>query len=242
MPDVRISALPSATQSNGDIKLVIVDVDGATKQISWKTLFSKMGGATNYLAIDPLTGEISFQGNSTYWDDIRIPVTSFATDGKAPVFKKILDNGSASVGIWLYAFEKQINPTNEQQLYFATQLPHDYKVGSNLEPHVHWFPSTTEINSVIWGLEYSIVNINGVFPNTTITTATQVLDGTAKKHYVTSFPTIIGTGLSISSMLIGRIFRNSSAVGDTFTGDANLLELDLHYQIDSIGSREQFIK
>jgi hypothetical protein len=39
-----------------------------------------------------------------------------------------------------------------------------------------------------------------------------------------------------------RLFRNSSAVADTYQGSAALLSFDFHYEIDGVGSNSQFVK
>lgn len=62
-------------------------------------------------------------------------------------------------------------------------------------------------------------------------------------HNMTSFASIAGTGKNISSMLICRLFRNSSHADDTFTGkSAYLLEFDLHFEVDTMGSRTETAK
>ncbi len=46
----------------------------------------------------------------------------------------------------------------------------------------------------------------------------------------------------LSSILIGRLFRNSSAAGDTYTDKVGLLYIDAHYQINSLGSTDEYTK
>ena len=46
---------------------------------------------------------------------------------------------------------------------------------------------------------------------------------------------------TISSMLCVYVDRVNDG-DDTFTGSANLYEIDIHYEIDSIGSRQELIK
>jgi hypothetical protein len=43
-------------------------------------------------------------------------------------------------------------------------------------------------------------------------------------------------------VLIGRLFRNSAADEDTYTGKAGLLYIDAHYQLNSIGSNDEYTK
>ena len=55
--------------------------------------------------------------------------------------------------------------------------------------------------------------------------------------------TISGTGKNVSSMLICRLFRNSSDPDDDLAQAAFLLEMDFHFEIDLAGgSREEFAK
>lgn len=180
------------------------------------------------------------------WDDIRIAVTATTLGGsKNPAFTKIIDNGSSSQGVFTYVF----SATQEQELYFAVQLPHSWKEGTDLDAHVHWFPSTNGTGSqkVSWGLEYDWANIGDELGNTSIVYGNVThIDETlvAKKHYMTEIHDISGTGMKISSMLMCRVFRDATGVGatDDFGGTAALLEFDFHYQVDSRGSSQEYVK
>lgn len=46
----------------------------------------------------------------------------------------------------------------------------------------------------------------------------------------------------VSSMMVCRLYRSPTVTEDTYSNDAGLLEFDLHYQIDSFGSRNEYIK
>lgn len=64
------------------------------------------------------------------------------------------------------------------------------------------------------------------------------------KAEITSGGTISGVGLTISAMLIGRLWRNT---GDTWgTNTAGncplLLEFDIHIELDAIGSDDELSK
>ena len=66
----------------------------------------------------------------------------------------------------------------------------------------------------------------------------------ADKHYLTNFAALSGTGKTISSMLLCRIFRDATGAGltDDYDNDVGLLEIDFHYEIDTAGSREVLVK
>lgn len=181
-------------------------------------------------------GTIEFNGDGTIWDDLKAPATSLSKGGvNDPDFGKVLDDGAASTGVYTYLFDK----TTEEELFLIVQFPHGWKVGSTIYPHVHWMPTDTDAGSVIWGMEYSWQDISGTFGNTTTIYVSQAADGTAFKHQLASFSSISGSGISgISSVMLVRLFRYVSGLTDDYDNDAALLEFDIHYEIDTVGSRE----
>jgi hypothetical protein len=66
----------------------------------------------------------------------------------------------------------------------------------------------------------------------------------AKKHYISSFDPITPTASQdgISSMMLCRLFRDSTVAADSSTNGAWLLEMDFHYRMNMIGSRSELTK
>ena len=95
-----------------------------------------------------------------------------------------------------------------------------------------------------WQFEYIVQDVDGTFAGTAETeTITDAADGTALKHQIAAFSAINGSALSISALLICRLTRLSTSDGaDTFTGNACFLEFDFHFQKDTLGSRQEYIK
>ena len=181
----------------------------------------------------------------TYWDDLRVSGLSVTKQGgNDPDLAVFLTNGSGSRGVWLNWFDKTI----EEEVFFNIQLPHAYKLGTDINAHVHWVPKATGSNFVSWGLEYTWQNLNFVFGNTTIISGNQttgaVTSPIVSSHYKTLMGTISGSGKTLSSMLVCRLFRDAAGAlkTDNYDDDAGLLEIDFHYQIDRPGSREPFVK
>jgi hypothetical protein len=173
------------------------------------------------------------------WDDIRVPATLARLAGAGnPEFKKFRDNGAASVGVNAFAFDKAI----EEYLMFILQIPHGYKLATNLDPHVHWGTDTTKTGTVRWGLEYTKADINSNFPLTTLITADAVISADSQyKHLLQDFAEIDGSNiLVLSNILMGRVYRDATA--DNFDDDAFLFEIDFHCQKDDIGSRQEYVK
>jgi len=169
------------------------------------------------------------------YDDLRVPGSAAQGGASAPN----LDPFGPSGNLRTWTFD---GGATTEQIYFQIQLPHSYKEGSAIYPHVHWSPTTVGSGNVKWNLEYSWINVNETFPAPTTLVAVQAASGTAWKHQVVGFGTINGAGKKISSMLVCRLYRNPSDVQDTYATDASFLEFDCHYQIDSDGSTQQFIK
>lgn len=184
------------------------------------------------------TYEVGFPGDSEIvWDDLRVPMenTRINPANSEPAFEQI-----GVTGLYSFAFDAANN--DDDSLHFVAQLPHGYKEGSDLHPHIHWLPSTTNTGNVVWELDYVAMAIDGTMGAVQTLEVTVAADGTALKHQVDELGTIDGDGLGISSMLICRLTRLGDDAADTFTGIAYAMEFDFHYQMDMLGSRQEYIK
>lgn len=166
------------------------------------------------------------------WEDLRIPVTAVGTAGlNDPDWVKVTDDGGGSQGVYTYGF----SATVEEEIFFNVQLPHGWEEGSDIKPHCHWLPSSTNTGTVRWGMEYTWANIGAAYGNSAIIYAEQAGSGTTNFHQLAEFSDISGTGKTSSSMLIVRFFRDATHANDTYTADALLLEVDFHFIISQIG-------
>jgi hypothetical protein len=218
--------------------------------------FKKFGTLeTNYSQFE-VDGTYKANGTATTFDDVRVSGLGVVKQGSAdPGFALFKEDGAGSHGVFLNWFD----PNDEEEVFFAIQLPHHYKEGTSIYPHVHWVPANDGGlgEFVKWGLEYTWANIDEVHNNNTqivytdasaALTATTSGDGTMAKdkHYVSEFSSIAQTPQStngtISSMLICRLFRNATDATDDFPHDAGLLEIDFHIEQDTLGSRSAWLK
>jgi hypothetical protein len=123
------------------------------------------------------------------------------------------------------------------------QMPHAWKEGSAISPHIHWSPETTNVGNVLWQLDYKIAGINETFPGSWTTQAVLAPSGgVANKHLLVEFADIPMTGKTLSCMILMLLSRIGGDGTDTFTGLAQLNEFDIHYESDSLGSREEYVK
>ncbi len=213
---------------SADDKTITVDENNITK----------IGDAdgSNYSKIEA-DGTIEFNGNATVWDDLRVPVTTAKPGNVVPDFAGFLATG----GLKTYLFD---GGGRAEEIHFIVQMPHSYKLGTNITPHVHWTPTDTNTGNVRWSLEYTWQQRGAVFGASTTIHIIDAASGTAWDHLLrANFAAIDGSGISlVSSMLVCRLFRNSADGGDTYASDAALLEIDFHYEIDTVGSRGMVAK
>jgi hypothetical protein len=201
-----------------------------------------------------ISDDFTMSGNGKAWEDLRIEPTVrlLSPTTNNPTWTKFVDNGSASRGLWLYAFDYS---GTEKELHFTAQMPHAWD-GGDIHIHVHWIGSHAQSTATPkWGLEYSWAEAGTVFANSDIiytdgynyTLSGTDPDVTINKHYISKWASISpdSTDNGLSSIIMGRVFRNSSDGGDTYTQSGNLcglLYIDLHYQIDAFGSSLEYTK
>jgi len=191
---------------------------------------SGIAGA-NYTEVEP-DGTIKFVGDATVWEDMRAPATAI----NPPGVEGDPDWDATNIG-WLF------DAAGIEILYIIFQLPHTYKEGTDLYPHVHWQPTSTDTGDVLWKIDYKWTNVNATDAgSTTPVEITPAGDGTTLKHQLSSFAALDGTGKTISSILTIKLSRMGNDDDDTYTGDALLKEFDIHYQIDTVGSRTELTK
>jgi hypothetical protein len=214
----------------------------------WTRLLTGGINSTDNLSIST-TGAITLNGAATTFNDLVVPVTAVRLGNtNSPTFVVMKNDGGTSRGVWTFTFEN-LSVSSEQEVFFSIQMPHNWKEGSTIYPHVHWSPQSAGTGAVVWGLEYSWVNYDATtpiaFPNTTVMTLTApVASGSTDKHLLASFPSITPSTSqdNISSIIMCRFWRKSADAADTFTGNAALLSFDIHYEIDGFGSNTDFIK
>lgn len=123
------------------------------------------------------------------------------------------------------------------------QMPHAWKEGSPIHVHIHWSKSTSAAGTVNWQMKYKVFNIGAVAPAfSSLATGTEMVpnSNTADKHALLEFADISMTGITLSAMVC--IYLERVTTGDTYGASVNLYEVDIHHEVDSFGSRTEFVK
>lgn len=206
---------------------------GTIFYLNGKTKISEdlvIGDVTNNISLDT-AGAITLNGSATVWDDLFFPFTS-ATRGAltCPTFN--------ADSIW-YEFSSGTDTTT-CKMFVTAQMPHSWKQGSRIYPHIH-YKYTTGQGTPTFRIRYKWVNINGstdvAWKYFTLSTTTGTTNNT--HQYVDSPTGIDGTGKTISSILRCEIYLVTSS-GATKTCDA--YQFDLHIEKDGIGSKREDTK
>lgn len=192
---------------------------------------TKFGTDTDYTEFQS-DGSLVMVGAATVFEDAQFPATAINPAGAPSPMTFDPDNISFLA-----------NASATQSIAIIAQMPHAWKIGSPIFPHIHWQPRTTNVGNAFWRLEYKWVNIGDVESGSW--TTLDVLgsaDGNVGKHLLTAWSSISGTGKTLSSMIKFKLSRIGGDVLDTYTGDALLLQFDFHYERDTLGSRQEYIK
>lgn len=159
-------------------------------------------------------------------DDLRVTIDKGSNSAQ-------LGNltGISGPEIWFFRDNQGV-----EAMSFTVQLPHNWKEGSTIYPHIHWIPRSSASGNMVWNLDYTWANMTtGTF--SAVTTATVTVNGpfVLNSHIVSDLTPsnsgISGTGKNISSVLICRIWRNSATANDTYAADAGGISMDFHISI-----------
>jgi len=181
---------------------------------------------------------IRLRGETKTWEDLRFPVSRVTKNpsNSKPDYVPIVGD------IQALGFD---NAASEWVTGHA-QMPHSWRTGSTVRPHVHWAPSkaSNAASAVRWKLYYIWVNTNDRWINASKASiaTTGVTTGVASKNLITTLGSIDGTGKEMSSILSWKLVRDVSHAADDFAADAVLVEFDIHYQINSFGSDNELTK
>ena len=197
------------------------------------------GGTTDYTEFEA-DGTMEFNGAATVWDDMRIVPGAFSFPGTAdPTLESWQPAGSGTT-FKVYKFKKN------DEVQASVQLSHGYKEGSDVYFHVHWTPADRGIAEgtalVGWKVDYSWANIDGTFGASATVDLSDACQSTDDDHLMTPDVLVSGTGKTISSIFELRIYRSDTGADDTWAGGTGaqspaLLEFDIHYEKDTVGSR-----
>ena len=221
-----------STQDLGDLQDVLITSLSTGQMVIWDATSGYWKNSTRYY-LDEAGDEHHFAGgfrmDDAQWDDLRFPAT---TVRQGSTLKPDFD--TTDVGL--------LFPQNDplEIAYIIGQMPHEWKLESEIKPHIHYIQD--EVTVPVFKIDYRIYK-NGDAPPafTTLTTSgTPALTYTSGSiAQIMSFPAIDMTGIdAVSAIVDVKLYRDDNVV----SGDVLVKEFDFHYQKDTFGSRQAFVK
>jgi len=211
------------------------------------TRINESGELESVVADGKVTKHPFLVGDNQPWDDLRFPFTGRKIDESSGRIRINYYNGTIE-------FDGNARFTVNEGVTMISQMPHNWKEGSVIRPHFHWVQTSAVVPN--WLLAYKIYDNNTL---TTIDTdySNHTLVKTEDPEFaytsgnlcqISRFPDIDMTGYGISDFIHYAFFRDSENTSGLFAGadtgpdPSYVFEFDVHYQIDTFGSRQEFTK
>jgi hypothetical protein len=174
---------------------------------------------------------------NTFWEDLRFPAVIAP---KGPGITVVGDDLNTNAVFFTNA--ASTNNTDEM-VYGEAQMPHAWKLGSEIHPHVHFLQhDASQTNN--WYMQYRIQCLGQANATAWVNTApasNEIVYASGALHQIAEFaPINMSAVTNVSCIVDWRITRNGD--GDVYNGDMYLKEFDIHYEIDQPGSQSEYIK
>jgi hypothetical protein len=122
--------------------------------------------------------------------------------------------------------------TNESAIFDGV-IPDGALLGSGLIVRVWWMATTATSNAVTWGVQFEKTGTdNDADSFDTAATGTSTANGTSGIETLTSITITTIDGLTVGDRFRLKVYRDASSAGDTMTGDAQLLAVEVRQVLD----------
>lgn len=199
---------------------------------------TQFGTGSNYTEFEA-DGTMKMNGTATVFDDLTSDLTRAKTIGTRVTFNDT--NNSMD-------FTTLADTTDYVILTY--QLSHKWKAGSTIYPHIHWEQAENNTPNFLiqyrWQKQGSAKTTSWTNYKTT-TNAFTYTSGTLNQISHDSGITP-PAGYGMSDLIQLRVIRdnaNSSGVfsgADAYTTTVSVTSVDIHYEMDMLGSRQEYIK
>ena len=206
---------------------LIDDLEAVTAVAEADYVLVSQGGTNKKATVDQLAAAVFGED----WTDLRFPAQGINPAGAAAP-PTVITSTSGYSGCLEFAGNA------ENLIAGVAQMPHEWKRGSAIKPHIHWTKPTGSANAVTWEFYYRHIGN----PGDTVAAWSAAQAGTivagdqtvSNQHLITSFPDIDMTGFIESAMILWRIHRQGGTDADNSA--VVLYEFDIHYQSDKAGT------
>lgn len=146
-------------------------------------------------------------------------------------------------GIYLLEF----SDTDVLEAFANVHIPHAYRPGTMMYPHIHFAVKANGAGTVRWGVEWTFARRHDSTGQTRFTSPQTIYidfpvpansgeyNGENPIHFVAEAAPgagIPGTHIEVDGMVMCRVFRDPAHVNDTFVGSAWAITSDMHIEVD----------
>jgi hypothetical protein len=170
----------------------------------------------------------------TFWEDLRFPAQGINPAG-AP----------APAGVDTSSGLLSFSGTTDNVIGGVAQMPHAWKHGTTVHPHLHLrFPTSAAANTR-WQFRYDVADINGNYANavgtyTSLAAVTVANPQNTAKHVYADLGDLPMVGYKESTAILWQVWRlASSDAADNDTNAALVMEFDIHYEVDKPGTPDE---
>lgn len=230
---------------NGTLTISDLELDNLTVNTLADIYAARLGSQTggNYTNVES-DGTLQAFGNATCWRDELQPLTALRITSPSNDF--VLSDTEASV----ICKASARYPTDF--IYTNIQLNHDWVLGTEIHPHLHWWQVSSATPNWLIGYRWQR---QGQIKTTDWTLAkwqTNEFTYTAGTlNQITEFEVITPpvNYNQVSDILQIKFYRDYTNVSTKFTGndpatgiDVQAVQFDIHMQVDMLGSHQEYIK
>lgn len=203
---------------------------------------SRIGSSTDYSLFDA-TGHQTMAGEARPWRDQLTDAINLKSSGVG-----VSVNPTESTVDFVY------NAATSDYIFTNIQLNHDKDLSCAIYPHIHWFQEKAYVPNFL--LQYRWQTIGGLKVTGWTDLACNSLAfayGGFSMHQISYSAHIdVPVGSSISDIVQFRIVRDTGNTSGKFAGadpyntggnaTASVLAYDVHFQINSLGSTDEYVK
>jgi hypothetical protein len=201
-----------------------------------------LGGVTNGIKVDA-GGELELRGTATRFLDEKGQLSAAKITSPS---SKIIQSDAES------AFYFKDTATTADYVWVNIQFNHDRKLLADVSPHLHWWQTSSGTAIPHWVIQYRW-QIPG--QNKTVAWSASKWQSHSFVYssgtlcQITDFADITPPATDgVSNELQIRIIRDTTdALGlfggvDVFSGDSYIFDFDIHKEIDTMGSKQEYVK
>lgn len=185
-------------------------------------------------------GTMALNGTATVFDDLTADITRTKTVGTMVT----INDAESCMAMTDLA-------TVNDYAIFVTQMSHKWKTLSKIFPHVHWEQTSAGRPNFLFQYRWQSQGAakDTAWKNLAVdTSAFSYVSGTLNQISGTTAGIMPPANAGLSDILQIRFIRdvaNTSTVfagADTYSGTVNVTSIDCHYEINSMGSKGEYVK